>query len=232
MSGTVRVLSGGAAQGLVEALRRDFEAATGRNIEATYGAVGVIRDRLLKGEAADLVILTRALIDKLAADGHVAADSTADLGVIETAVAVRLGDRLPEIGTAGQLRDALLAADAIHFPDPEQATAGIHFGRVLRELAVAHDVAGRLNLAPNGATAMRALATSKNARPIGCTQATEILSTPGVALVGPLPPGCELATVYTAAMTARATSPDSVRGLIARLTNETDRPARRKLGFL
>ena len=232
MSGTVRVLSGGAAQGLVEALRPDFEAATGQKIEATYGAVGVIRDRLLKGEAADLVILTRALIDKLAVDGHVAADSAADLGAVETAIAVRLGDKLPAIGTAGQLRDALLAADAIHFPDPEQATAGIHFGRVLRELAVAHDVASRLNLAPNGATAMRALAASKSARPIGCTQATEILATPGIVLVGPLPPGCDLATVYTAGVSVRAAAPEAARALIARLTNETGRPARRKQGFL
>ena len=229
---TVRVLSGGAAQGLVESLRPNFEAATGHKIEATFGAVGVIRERLLAGEAADLVILTRALIDTLAAEGHVAAGSTADLGSVETAVAVRIGDPLPAIGTPVQLRNALLAADAIHFPDPEQATAGIHFGRVLRELAVAHDVAGRLNLAPNGATAMRELAASKSVRPIGCTQATEILGTPGIVLVGPLPPGCELRTVYTAAIAARAAAPDAARALIARLTNEADRSARSKLGFL
>ena len=56
----------------------------------------------------------------------------------------------------------------------------------------------RLRPYPNGATAMRALAGARRTSPIGCTQVTEILNTPGVALVGPLPKQFELATVYTA----------------------------------
>ena len=60
---------------------------------------------------------------------------------------------------------------------------------------------------PNGATAMRHLAQSEAQRPIGCTQSTEIISTPGVMLSGTLPQGCELATIYTAAVTARAARP-------------------------
>ena len=41
---------------------------------------------------------------------------------------------------------------------PERATAGIHFAKVMKELGVWHEVADRLKPAPNGATAMRALA--------------------------------------------------------------------------
>ena len=59
----LRILSGGAAQGLVEALRPAFEAESGCTIDGTFGAVGAMRARLLGGEPADLVILTRALID-------------------------------------------------------------------------------------------------------------------------------------------------------------------------
>ena len=51
---------------------------------------------------------------------------------------------------------------------------------------------------------MRALAASTSRRPIGCTQATEILSTPGIVLVAPAAAGCALATVYTAAIGVRA----------------------------
>ena len=46
---------------------------------------------------------------------------------------------------------------------------------------------------------MRALAASAARRPLGCTKETEIRATPGIVLVGPLPPGCDLKTVYTAA---------------------------------
>ncbi len=228
----LRILSGGAAQGLVEQLRPAFEAETGCTIDGTFGAVGAMRARLLGGEPADLVILTRALIDGLARDGHVTGATAADLGAVETAIAVRDGDAIPPVGDAAALRTALLAADAIHFPDPEQATAGIHFAKVLKDLGIHAEVAGRLQTAPNGATAMKALAASKARRPIGCTQATEILSTPGIFLVASLPAGCALATVYTAAAGARAEAPDEAVRLLALLTDTAGRDTRRQLGFV
>lgn len=227
----LRILSGGAAQGLVEALRPAFEAESGCAIEGTFGAVGAMRARLLGGEPVDLVILTRALIDGLARDGHVAGATAADLGTVDTAIAVRQGDATPPVGDAHALRAALLEADEIHFPDPEQATAGIHFAKVLRDLSIWDEVAPRLKTAPNGATAMRALAASTSRRPIGCTQATEILSTPGIVLVASLPPGCTLTTVYTAATGAKAQAPAEAARLIAMLTDAAGREKRRRLGF-
>ena len=228
----LRILSGGAAQGLVESLRPAFEAETGCSIDGTFGAVGAMRARLLDGAPADLVILTRALIDGLARDGHVVGATAADLGTIETAIAVRRGDAAPPVGDANALRAALLAANAIHFPDPEQATAGIHFAKVLKDLGIDAEVAGRLRTAPNGATAMKALAASTARRPIGCTQATEILSTPGIVWVASLPPGCALATVYTAAVGAKAEAATEAARLLALLTDAAGREARRRLGFI
>ena len=108
----------------------------------------------------------------------------------------------------------LLAADAIFVPDTKASTAGIHVAKVLAQLGIADEVAARLKIFPNGATAMRELAASDARRPIGCTQSTEIISTNGVMLSGSLPPGCELATMYTAGITdtgrtcARGSSPD------------------------
>jgi len=228
---TIRVLSGGAAQGLVDALRPSFEAGTGYKIDGVFGAVGAMKARLLAGEPADVLILSRALIDGLARDGHVVGASARDIGAVQTAVAVRRGDPLPAVGDGAQLRAALLAADAIHFPDPGQATAGIHFAKVMEELGISDEVADRLKPAPNGATAMRALADSKSRQPIGCTQATEIIATPGIVLVAPLPPGCDLATVYTCALAAKSEAPAEAAELIALLTGDAARNARRGLGF-
>jgi molybdate transport system substrate-binding protein len=180
------ILSGGAAQGLVAALAAAFKAQSGCEIDGTFGAVGAMRDKLLSGTPADLLILTRALIDELAAQGHVVAGSAADIGTVQTAVAVRTGDPAPQVGGADGLRAALLAADAIYFPDPKLATAGIHFAKVIERLGITADVASRLKTFPNGATAMRELAAARGGRPIGCTQVTEILSTPGANLKSPL----------------------------------------------
>ena len=227
----VEVLSGGAAQGLVAALEAQFKAETGCDIAGTFGAVGAMREKLLAGARADLLILTSALIAELARSGHVVAGSAVDIGVVQTGVATRVGDPAPAVGNADELRAALLAADAIYFPDPNHATAGIHFAKVLDRLGIGRDVTARLQPYPNGATAMRAMAQSRSARPIGCTQVTEILATPGVTLVGPLPKGYELATVYTAGVCAKAALPGEARQFAALLGGEAARDARAKAGF-
>jgi molybdate transport system substrate-binding protein len=231
-SSKLTILSGGAAQGLVGALAAEFKAQSGCEIDGTFGAVGAMRDKLLSGTPADLLILTRALIDELAAQGHVVAGSAADIGTVQTAVAVRTGDPAPQVGGADGLRAALLAADAIYFPDPKLATAGIHFAKVIERLGITADVASRLKTFPNGATAMRELAAARGGRPIGCTQVTEILSTPGAQLVAPLPEGFELATVYTAGVCTRATSPGQARTLAMLLAGDSARAARGRSGFV
>ncbi len=225
------ILSGGAANGRVAALSPQFKAETGADIDGTFGAVGAMRDKLIGGADADLLILTSALIAELTRSGHVVAGSAADLGTITTGVAVRGGDPLPAIGDADALRAALRGADGIYFPDPRLATAGIHFAKVLERLGIAAEVAPRLRTFPNGQTAMAALAAQAGGRPIGCTQITEILNTQGVTLVGDLPPQFALATVYTLGICTRAQSPDLARRLAALLTGEASRDLRRRLGF-
>lgn len=232
MTKTIKVFGGGAAQGLVEELRASFESATGFAIDGVFSAVGAMRARIVAGEPADVVILTRALIAELARGGHATAESAADVGTVNTAVAVRRGDTLPPVGDAAQLRSALLAADAIHFPDPQQATAGIHFAKVLRDLGIWDELTDRLRPAPNGATAMRELAAATSRHPIGCTQATEILAAPGIVLVGPLPKGCALASIYTAAIGAQTQVPAEAARLVALLTGDAGRASRRRLGFV
>jgi molybdate transport system substrate-binding protein len=228
----LRIFSGGAAQGLVDALAPEFETATGYRIDGTFGAVGAMGAKLRAGEGADIVILTEALIAELVREGFVIAGTEADLGVVQTAVAIRAGDEVPQIGDADALRAALRQADAIYFPDPQQATAGIHFASVLERLGVRREVEARLKTFPNGATAMRELARAPSARPIGCTQATEILSTPGVALVGPLPEGCALATVYTAAVCTDAVDHAAARKFVALLAGAEARERRERAGFI
>jgi molybdate transport system substrate-binding protein len=225
------LLSGGAAQGLVTALAARFKAETGCDIGGTFGAVGAMRDRLLAGAPADLLILNQALIAELTRPGHVLLGSAVDLGVVRTGVAVRTGDPRPSIGDATALRSALLAANAIYFPDPKLATAGIHFAKVLDALGIGSEAATRLRPSPNGAAAMQALARASDARAIGCTQVTEILNTSGVDLVGPLPKEFELATVYTAGVCTRAVLPDQAKRLATLLGGDAARAVREQAGF-
>jgi molybdate transport system substrate-binding protein len=145
----------------------------------------------------------------------VRAGSPVDLGIVRTALGVRAGDPTPPIDDAHALRSALMAADAIHLPDPQLATAGIHFAKVLAKLGIAGELTKRLRPSPNGAAAMQALAGACAARPIGRTQVSEILDAPGVTLLGPLPPPFGLASVYTAAVSTGSHLPREAARLAA-----------------
>jgi molybdate transport system substrate-binding protein len=228
---SLKILSGGAAQGLVASLAPTFKAQTGLDIEGEFGAVGAMAGKLRSGLPTDLVVLTAALIAELARENLVAADSISDIGRVETAIAVRAGDPLASVHDAASLREVLLGADAIFVPDLKASTAGIHVAKVLQQLGIAEVVAARLRIYPNGATAMRHLAASDAVRPVGCTQSTEILNTAGVKLSGSLPPGYELATMYTAAVTTQAADPGHARDLIGLLNGADHAKLRERAGF-
>ena len=219
-------ISAGAAQGLVNAVA----AENGARISGSFGAVGTMQEKFLAGDPCDVVILTHAQIGDLAAAGLVAAETSADLGSVPTAIALRAGDEAVDVSTEQALREALLAADAIYFPDPVKSTAGKHFDKVLVQLGIRAQVDARLKIHPNGATAMRELAAAKG-HPIGCTQTTEIFATPGVRLVAPLPKGFDLETVYTAAVGIRAAQPAEAAAFVERLAAESSRRARIDAGF-
>lgn len=229
---SLNILSGGAAHGLVKSLAEIFKARTGLDIDGEFGAVGAMADKLRAGRPTDIIILTEALAGTLAKEQLAVPSSITNVGVVETALAVRADS--PKVSAPDQaaLRQALLAADAIYVPDTKASTAGIHVAKVLALLGIAGEVESRLKIYPNGATAMRHLAESPAGRPIGCTQSTEIISTPGVALSGALPRGCELATMYTAAITAGASRPRDAQILIDLLTTADHRALRARAGFL
>ena len=227
----LNILSGGAAFGLVSKLEGRFAAENACSITGTYNAVGVMRDQLLAGAACEVVILTSALIAQLEASGHVLPGTARDLGKVRTGVAVKAGSAAPPVGTAQELKTALLAASEVYFPDPIKATAGIHFMNVMKQLGVDGFLAERLRPFPNGATAMSEMAKVGKPGAIGCTQVTEILYTSGVTLVAPLPAEFELATVYTAAVSAHAESPNAARALIEMLSSPQAQSIRSAGGF-
>ena len=88
----LNILSGGAAQGLVGSLAGAFKTQTGFDIAGEFGAVGVMADKLRRGMPTDVIILTAALLATLAEEELIVAASISDVGLVETALAVRASD--------------------------------------------------------------------------------------------------------------------------------------------
>jgi molybdate transport system substrate-binding protein len=227
----LRVLSGGAAQGLVTQLQVRFKAGFGVDIDGTFGAVGMMKDSLLAGTPCDVVILSDALIAGLLAGGHLLPGSEKKLGVVKTGVAVKAGEKPVDVSTPAALAASLRQSRGIYFPDPVKATAGIHVMKMIKQLGLEAELGSRLRPFPNGAAAMKAMAESRETGLVGCTQITEILYADGVELVAALPKEFELATIYTAAISARSVQPEAARGLIDMLIARDAEAVRRGCGF-
>jgi molybdate transport system substrate-binding protein len=230
-AGGLRLLSAGAAQSVVAALIPVFADATGTRARATFLAVGALKETLLAGVSCDVLISTAAMLDDFAGDERVVAASIRPLGRVQTGIAVRSGKPAPAIGSPALLRASLVAAKGIYLPDPERATAGIHFVKVLRELGLHDELAPRLHAYPNGASAMDALAKSRGDALIGCTQITEIKATRGVTLAGTLPAPYELATTYAVATCSAARNPELAQRFVQLLAGPDSLRLRRDAGF-
>lgn len=227
----MHVLSGGAAAAVVQSVQAEFEKTTGSRIDGTFSAVGMMRDKLLGGAPCDLIILTQPLIEQLIASGHVVPGSARSLGLVKTGVAVRSGAAHPSVKTRAELHAAMSAAQGIYFPDPEKATAGIHFMNVMTALGLNDSLKSRFRVFPNGATAMAAMAQSQEPDLIGCTQVTEINYTQGVDLIDVLPAEFELSTDYTLGICTGAQSPEQAQILAQLLAGPASAGVRKQGGF-
>ena len=231
MTTAVHLLCAGAAHGLVKALAGPLATDCNAHTLGRFGAVGAMKEALLTGEPCDLMVVTDAMLRALAAEGLLSARTITPLGRVRTGIAVCDGQPRPDISSPTALAGALLAADAVYFPDPERATAGIHFAKVMQQLGVFDALKPRFKTYPNGATAMREMAADASPQAMDCTQVSEILYTPGVRLAGALPARFELATLYSAAVSCRASDPALAARVIALLAGPTAQVVRTAGGF-
>jgi len=229
--GTLHVISAGAAQSVVERVGREMAAAGIATLAATFGAVGMQKDKLLGGAPADVVLLTAALIDELIGAGHVRPGTRADLGPVGSGVAVCAGTARPDVSTPEGLRGALLGASAIYIPDPVKSTAGIQFMKNCERLGIAAEIAGRIRAFPNGFTAMTQMVADNAAGTIGLTQITEIKYVRGVDLIAPVPRELQVLTTYSLGIATRAADLGGALALAERLTGPAAAAMLAEAGF-
>ena len=186
----LNLLSAGATQAIVQDEQATFTTQSGITVDATYGAVGALRDMVIAGTPADVMIVTPAIITTLDGDHLVQANSRTDLGVIGGGLAVKAGAAMPDIST-----DAALMT-------------------LVDQLGIGDEVRAKGHTASGGAEAMQAMAASMAANPVGATQVSEILSVPQVTLVGEYPSDLQVDTTYSAIIVEGTKQADEAQQLV------------------
>ena len=208
-----------------------FIAETGLRVDTSFAGVGVVVKRLENSEYADVVVLTQPAIAELRSRGLIAGAYVATIGAVATSLAVKTGYPPTVVQNRDDLQAALKTAGAIHVPDFETTTAGQHIRSMLETLGLVEELHTRLRFAPNGASAMRALAEAQEEQALGCAQATEILATQGTTFVGDLPSPFSLSTHYAMAVTAVSRSAQAAYRFIEMATAPSAMSVRKACGF-
>ncbi|HEY1430297.1 MAG TPA: substrate-binding domain-containing protein [Stellaceae bacterium] len=181
-----------------------------------YGLAADLKKRILDGETADVIILTRPMMDDLQKQNKLATNSLANVVGTPVSVVARAGALKPDIGSVDAFKHTLLASRSIVYADPAKGGAsGVYFAGVLNRLGIAEQLKDKTILVP-GAQAAEVVA--KGDAEIGVAQASEIVPVAGAQLVGPLPGELASMTVFTAGIDAGSKSPEAAKALIEFLT--------------
>lgn len=213
----VTLIAPGGIRAAIEQLIPEYERRTGNEVKATYGSGGGTKERVIKGDPFDVPVVQPPL-DPVLASGHVIAGTKTPLASVCVGVAVRKGAPKPDIATADAVKRLLLGAKAIAYPDAARgAAAGVSFLATIDRLGLSAPLQGKLKASAGGAGAMDMLA--KGEVDVGVTFVSEIITEPGVELVGPLPRDISPATDLVAFVSAQSHEADAARSLIAFLSS-------------
>jgi molybdate transport system substrate-binding protein len=214
----ISVLSTIGVQSATREIVAQFERASGHKVTVSYGLAAVLRTQYLNGEAADVVILTKPVIEDLMKQGKIVTGSNVDIARSGIGIAVKAGAPKPDISTPEALKRTLLAAKSIAYS--KEGAGGTHVARVIERLGIAEDIKPKWKDAGGKAGEMLA----KGEVEIGAQQIPELMAASGIDIVGPLPGDLQLFTIFTVGLDANAKEAEAAKALIKFLSGPDAAP--------
>ena len=207
---------------MLDKIGPEFERTTGHKLNVISGFSPNFVKQINAGEPFDVVVSPPPTIDGLIKDGKAIADTRTNLVRSGVGVEVRAGAPKPDISSVEAFKRALLNAKSIGY----LPTGGVP--QLLDRLGITDAVKPKATIPT---TDIVSELVAKDELELGVVVITQILTTPGVELVGPLPPEIQFYTVFTAGVSANSKAPDAARALIKFLTGPTAIPVIKSQGM-
>jgi molybdate transport system substrate-binding protein len=230
----VKILASGSLKGALSRLAPDFQKSSGTTAAIEYGPAGAIADRIQRDDAADVVIVSRSQLEKLAKGGKLLPEGFVNIAGIALGVAVRKGSPIPDIGSVEAFKRALRSARSIGYRDPATgSTSGTYTAGLLERLGLAEELKPKLRLDRTEGDVPENvfLAVARGEVEMQIGQITEIVLAPGVELAGPLPGEIQNTTVMAAAIVATSKAPDVASAFIRFISSAAAKEVLKATGF-
>jgi len=213
-----------------EELFQRFETTSGHKLAITWGTAPMLVKRIEGGETADVLILSRAGIDQLKAQGKIAPGSDVTLAGSGVAIAVKAGAPKPDISTAEALKRTLLDCKAIAYSEPSAGGAsGVYFAKLLERMGIAEAMRPKTKYPPAGGFSAELLVTGE--AELAVQQKPELLHVKGTDIVGFLPGDLNMVTEFAAAVTPESRQAEVGKSLIGFLQSSDAKAVFRSKGL-
>jgi len=225
MEHVIRLRSTLALKGAMQRLAGQYQAMAATRIDADFAPTLGLLERLRQGETADVIILTKEGLDELVAEGAVTAESKVDLARSYVGLAVKAGDRHPEIATEPALRQALLAARSVAYS--KIGASGIFFAELIKRLGIASEINAKATIT-SGFTADRLITGEAD---LAVQQISELKQVSGIEVVGPIPHELQTPAVFSAGRMTASKEAAQADALLKYLASREVAPVLREAGL-
>lgn len=227
----IKIIAGSAVTPVMTQLILPFERSTGHKVRSDFdGAIGEMTERLRKGEAADVAIVSGGQIDRLTREGKVLVGSRVDLAKVGVGVFVRKGAAKPDIGSLEAFKRTMRAAKSIGYNDPAAgAPVSLYLIELFERLGLAAEMKPKTVAFKQRSERFEAVA--RGDVEIGFNQISEIVVAPGVDLVGPLPPEIQRYTLFASGIVANGKQPEVGKAFVASIASPQARAIWTAKGF-
>src|SRR5262249_11419810 len=148
-----------AMKGVMADLAPQFEKSSGHRLSLEFGTVGALADRLSKGEAADVAILSAPAMEGLHKQGKLLGAGRTDIAKVGIGLFVRAGSPKPDIGSVDAFKRALVGAKSIGYGEPTAGgVSGVHMAAVVDRLGIGGELKPKTKLLPNSQAVLGAVA--------------------------------------------------------------------------
>lgn len=209
----LQILAGGGIAAPLRELAAQFESATGNKLVIRFGTTPELIKMATTGGPFDLAVVPVDVMKDARARVEFASGATTGIARVGLGVAVRSGAPKPDISTPEALKQTLLKAQSIA-SIPESST-GYLLARVFERLGITEAMKARIKPQPTPARIVEAVAKGETELGVFLTN---VLTAPGLDVVGPFPAELQLEVVYTAAVAANAKDAEAAKAFIAYLT--------------
>ncbi|HEX4328518.1 MAG TPA: substrate-binding domain-containing protein [Burkholderiales bacterium] len=198
----------------LQVLGPDYEKASGNKLTVIDDVAVVMKRRIEAGEAFDLAVLVDYQTEDLIKKGHLTGDTLVTIMHSGTGVAIKRGAKKPDISTVEAFKKTMLEAKSLTYLAEGASTT--HVMRAFEKLGIADALKAKTTLVPTDTVSERVAAGQDE---LGIGIIANIVSVPGVELIGPFPAELQFNIVFSGATAKNSAHPQAARDILKLLTS-------------